>query len=249
MRSPASRPQARRTLAPEERTRRARRPRGGRQGRSRVTVLEAQHPDFESEQAFLLHAHRCLRATRDRIAAYGDSGGDPKSDAALVNRHEQMLERLDDPDAVAFGRFNFEDGDSFSLGPRIIRDPKETSSSSAGQRPSLSPSTRRRRTAASDSTLRRRFRTERERLLGIADEWFGSAAVEPTIGDILLDELTRERTAEMRRHRRDHPARPVPDHRASARRRRRSSRAGPGRARPSSASTARRFCFTGTASS
>ena len=47
--------------------------------------------------------------------------------------------------------------------------------------------------------MRRRFRTDRDELLGISDEVFSAEGVaEPTIGDILLEELSRERTAEMR---------------------------------------------------
>lgn len=59
-------------------------------------------------------------------------------------------------------------------------------------------STKLRRGDPAGLALRRRLRTERDRLLGIADEWFGEDAPEPTVGDILLDELARDRTGEMR---------------------------------------------------
>jgi DNA helicase IV len=162
-----------------------------------MTTVEPLHPEFASEQEFLQHAAKCLSAMRDEIAAAGDAGGDPKASAALARHREKILERLENPDTVLFGRINLDGGDKYYIGPRGIRDTGgliviNWAAPVAKSYYEATP------TEPAGLTLRRRFRTERERLLSIADEWFGTAAVEPTIGDILLDELGRERTAEMR---------------------------------------------------
>jgi len=77
-----------------------------------MTSVESQHPEFSSEQEFLQYAAECLRAMREKIARGGDAGGDPKASAALARHREKMLERLEDPDTVVFGRINLVTGES-----------------------------------------------------------------------------------------------------------------------------------------
>jgi DNA helicase IV len=162
-----------------------------------LTTPEVTHPEFESEQAFLTHAAECLRRMRHELPGDGHGGADPKAAAALKKHFDAVREHLENPETVLFGRIAFTDGEDLYVGPRGIRDNGELiiiSWAARAARPFYEAT-------PSDSdglALRRRLRTERDRLLGIADEWFGEDAPEPTVGDILLDALARDRTGEMR---------------------------------------------------
>jgi len=160
---------------------------------------KARHPDFDAEQDFLRRAYTALKEMRDARAFWGDGGGDPKASAALKELKEKALERLENPDTVCFGRIDDGGGDRLYVGPRGVFDRDRNlvvinwSASAASPFYEAGPDD------PLGLVLRRRFRTDREKLLGISDETFGAAAdIEPTIADILLEELGRDRTAEMR---------------------------------------------------
>jgi DNA helicase IV len=170
-------------------------------GEAGVSAPSPQHPEFESEQAFLRHAYECLKDMQARREARGDSGGDPKASAALEKLRQEVLERLGDPDSLCFGRIDLVEGNQHYVGRQGIwengygSEPIVINWRAAAAEPFYTA------TPADHAglTLRRRFRTDGSLLLGIADEPFGVApTAEPTIGDILLEELGRERTAEMR---------------------------------------------------
>lgn len=158
---------------------------------------ETTHPEFASEQEFLRHAAQCLHRMREKLPRDGAAGADPKAAAVLKEHFEKARERLEHPDTVVFGRIIFANGDDFYLGPLGIQDDDDDLIVVNWAAPAAKPFYEASSTDPAGLTLRRRLRTRRDQLLGIADEWFGTAAIEPTIGDILLDELTRERTAEM----------------------------------------------------
>jgi DNA helicase IV len=105
------------------------------------------------------------------IAAQGDAGGDPKASAALARLREKMLERIDDPHSVCFGRIDYADNGEYHIGPQGIRDglagPIVIVNWAA---PIAKPYYEATPDDPQDLTLRRRFRTKRERLLGISDE-------------------------------------------------------------------------------
>lgn len=161
--------------------------------------MSAAHPDFASEQAFLHHAYASLKAMRKKIASQGDAGGDPKASAALKKHRETLLARMEDPQSVCFGRLDLEGGGRFYVGPQGIQDSGGGMIVINWAAKAALPFYEATPENPMALDLRRRFRTERERLLGIADEVFGTgSAVQPTIADILLEELGRERTAEIR---------------------------------------------------
>ena len=70
------------------------------------------HPDFDHEQAFLRHAHHCLEEMGKNVEKLGDATGDPKAASALASMKKRMLERLQDPESVCFGRLDFDQGDA-----------------------------------------------------------------------------------------------------------------------------------------
>jgi DNA helicase IV len=165
-----------------------------------VSAAPIQHPDFESEQAFLRHAYATLEAIKARGLPNPEAGADPKAMAALRMMFEQAQERFDDG-SVCFGRIDEKAGDAFYIGANLIWEkpgvglPLVISWASDQATPFYKATP----AAPLGLSLRRRFRTERDRLLGISDEPFGIApGQEPTIGDFLLEELGRNRTSEMR---------------------------------------------------
>jgi DNA helicase IV len=162
-----------------------------------LSATTDQHPDFESEQDFLTHADECLRQMRDAVAAPSDAGGDPKANVALNKQRRDMFARFDSPDELIVGRINTTDGKQYYLGRQGISDGGAFIVINWAA-PVVEPFYE----ATSDEplglSLRRRLSTRREELIGIADEWFGTDAIEPTLDDLLLDELSRERTSAMR---------------------------------------------------
>jgi DNA helicase IV len=169
----------------------------GREAPLLVAKPEQPHPDFLDEQEFLLHAYRALQAMRESPGLSGDAGGDPKASAALRKEQERFLDRLEHPDTVCFGRIDQADGDHHYIGPRGVFDAGGTPIVINWSAPAAEPFYEATPDDPVGLVLRRRFRTRRETLLGISDETFG-AAEEPTIIDVLLEELGQERTAEMR---------------------------------------------------
>jgi DNA helicase IV len=163
-----------------------------------TTALEPAHPEFESEQKFLKHAHKCLLAMRDQVKDAGDAGADPKASAALARLREASLDRLENPDSVLFGRLNLDSDEHYYVGPRGVRDAGDELIVINWAAPVAKPFYDATPSDPQGVRVRRRFRTEREKLLGIADERLQEPEVEPTLDDLLLDELSRDRTAEMR---------------------------------------------------
>jgi DNA helicase IV len=169
-----------------------------------VTAAPERHPDFDSEQAFLRHASRCLEEMRERRARLGDAGSDPKASAKLEEKRRAALERMGDAQSICFGRIDANgngdgEGDRYYIGGYGIvdesRQPIVISWGAEAARPFYEATPE----EPLGLALRRRFRTDRATLLGIADELFGDVpADEPTGYDILLEELGRERTAAMR---------------------------------------------------
>lgn len=165
-----------------------------------MSATPVQHPDFESEQAFLRHAYATLEAVKARGLPNPDAGADPKAMAALRKMFEEAQERFDDG-SVCFGRIDNKTGSTYYIGPNLIWETPGVGqplviSWASGQATPFYTATP---AEPLDLTLRRRFRSERDRLLTIADEPFGVAPEqEPTIGDFLLEELGRNRTSEMR---------------------------------------------------
>ena len=74
-----------------------------------------------------------------------------------------MLERLESPDAIVFGRLNFDDGDTFPLGTRMILDDSRDLIVVSWAAP-IAKAFYEATPSEPAVTLRRRLRTEREEL-------------------------------------------------------------------------------------
>ncbi len=162
-----------------------------------------QHPEFQSEQAYIDHAHECLEATRAEVAAMRDSveggrGGTYQSRFerdVMWDRVDARLEQLDLGGlSLVFGRIDTEatsdepdDGsrsgataahgpESFYIGRVAVSDDRRDPVVVDWRAPVAE--TFYRATGVDPMRLRRRrhFSTRGSKLVGIDDELFGSAA-------------------------------------------------------------------------
>ncbi|MCP4436374.1 MAG: AAA family ATPase [Actinomycetia bacterium] len=157
----------------------------------------ANHPELESEQAYIEHAHECLEATRAEVEAMrnsveGGKGGTFQNRFerdVMWDRVDSRLHQLDLGDmSLVFGRLDSEalEGDENGVGAR----PEETyyigrtAVSDANRDPVVvdwrapMAETFYRATGVDPMGLKRRrhFSTRGSTLLGIDDELFGTAA-------------------------------------------------------------------------
>jgi DNA helicase IV len=168
------------------------------------------HPDFETEQAFLQHAARCL-AKMTTAAKSPPGAGSVKASAALKRMQDEFLKEVSRESTITIGRIDQVDGDRFHIGPRIVWDGINPIVISWAA-PIAAPFYTATPADAQGLILRRRLRTEYDRLLGIQDDFFDTsrvgaiaatdtadktAQIEPAISDALLDELRRKRTGEL----------------------------------------------------
>ncbi|MCB0953745.1 MAG: AAA family ATPase [Microthrixaceae bacterium] len=155
-----------------------------------------KHPDLESEQAYIDHAHECLEATRQEVAAMrgaveGGRGGTYQNRFerdVMWDRVGTRLEQLDLGDlSLVFGRIDTEAVEShngsearpqeaFYIGRLAVSDENRDPVVVDWRAPVAA--TFYRATGVDPMGLRRRrhFATRGKRLLGIDDELFGSAA-------------------------------------------------------------------------
>lgn len=162
-----------------------------------------QHPEFQSEQAYIDHAHECLEVTRDEVAAMRDSieggrGGTYQSRFERDVMWDRVDARLDQLDlgemSLVFGRIDTEAScdapdrrdrvagvdqhgpESFYIGRVAVSDAQRDPVVVDWRAPVAE--TFYRATGVDPMGLRRRrhFSTRGSKLLGIDDELFGSAA-------------------------------------------------------------------------
>jgi len=164
------------------------------------TREQGQHPEFDSEQAFIRHAYAVLEAMREDGLPKPEAAADKKSASRLREMFEERQGRLLDDRSVCFGRIDHSDGPIYYIGANSLLEkgredrPLVINWASEKAEPFYTAST----TSPDGLKLRRRFKTERDLLLDIGDELFGvGPAEQPTVDDLLLDELARNRTGEM----------------------------------------------------
>src|SRR4051812_42582199 len=109
---------------------------------------------------------------RKDVAGMGDGGADPKASAALAEMKDRMLERMENPQSVFFGRLDIDDGDQYYVGPQLIRDERSEPLVISFAAPAAQPFYEATPQDPMHLTLRRRFTTDAARLRGIADEVF-----------------------------------------------------------------------------
>jgi DNA helicase IV len=162
-------------------------------------------PEIRLEQAYLDRAREDLASMRRRAAALLEDligAGNPDLDykASLVRRVHLLEES---PRPLLFGRIDEEDGASWHIGRRHVEDTRSDPVVVDWRAPISVPFYRARPGDSLGLDRRRQIMVDRNLVLSVADDLFGSlqdgdvAGTRLRGGDALLAELERARTGEM----------------------------------------------------
>jgi DNA helicase IV len=166
-----------------------------------LDTLTPVHPELPTEQAYVDRAYACLERMREVVARAGDNAHGEVAQAALDAWAVRRLHTYEDAErGLCFGRLDFEDvAHPLYVGRRGVHDEEQQQVVVNWQAPAARPFYTATPIDPQRVTLRRRFRTQRRRVLDIADETFdGSTLDGAAIGDFLLEELERSRETRMR---------------------------------------------------
>jgi DNA helicase IV len=158
------------------------------------------HPELPAEQAYLDRAHECLERMRALVERTQDVMV-TEDQAKLI--HAWTVKRLstyeDARRGLCFGRLDLEGTERpVYVGRRWVHDEEQNPVVVNWQAPAARPFYTATPADPQRVTLRRRFRTEGQRLLDIADETLDGSTASVAGGDFLLEELDRSRDAHMR---------------------------------------------------
>ncbi len=159
------------------------------------------HPDLVSEQAYLDRAYVQLERMRDAVAGAGNRVDGEVAQAAMDAWAAKRLRTFEDADqGLCFGRLDFEQVPApLYIGRRWVHDEERRQLVVNWQAPAARPFYTATPQDPHGVTLRRRFRTEGRRVVGIADESLDGSIVDgAAVGDFLLEELERGRELHMR---------------------------------------------------
>ncbi len=159
------------------------------------------HPELVSEQAYVDRAYAHLERMRAAVAGAADAVDGEVAQAAMDAWAARRLRTFEDAErGLCFGRLDVESLHApLYVGRRWVHDEEQRQVVVNWQ----APAARAFYTATPQDphgvTLRRRFRTEGRRIVGIADEALDGSIVDgAAVGDFLLEELERDRTQRMR---------------------------------------------------
>jgi DNA helicase IV len=159
------------------------------------------HRELPSEQAYVDRAYEHLERMRATVARAADAADGEVAQAALDAWAARRLRTYEDAErGLVFGRLDFEAAERpFYLGRRWVHDESQRQIVVNWQAPAARPFYTATPADPHGVTLRRRFRTDGRRLLGLADESLdGSLLDGGAVGDFLLEELERSREHHMR---------------------------------------------------
>ena len=159
------------------------------------------HPDLPAEQAYADRAYAALDGMRDLVSRAATATDQEVAALALEAWSAKRLVTYEDAErGLLFGRLDFEAVERpLYVGRRWVEDDERHQLVVNWQAPAARPFYTATPVDPQRVTLRRRFRTDGRRLLGIADESLdGSMLDGSAIGDFLLEELDRSRETRMR---------------------------------------------------
>ncbi|HXH89611.1 MAG TPA: AAA family ATPase [Gaiellaceae bacterium] len=159
------------------------------------------HLDLPAEQAYVDRAYAALDGMRDLVARAATATDQEVAALALEAWSAKRLVTYEDAErGLLFGRLDFDDVERpLYVGRRWVEDDERRQLVVNWQAPAARPFYTATPVDPQRVTLRRRFRTDGRRLLGIADESLdGSMLDGSAIGDFLLEELDRSRESRMR---------------------------------------------------
>jgi DNA helicase IV len=166
--------------------------------------MSEREAELAAEQAYINYAYDCLESMRERLESLPDAGAHPKDAAALRQLSEEIGDRYADAgQGLCIGRIDAEAGETHYIGRTLVRD--ETGPILINWRArAAEPFYRATVEDRMGLSLRRRFETNGRVLLDMVDEVFDArlldlgVAFPQGVDDLLLVELERSRTPEMR---------------------------------------------------
>jgi len=159
------------------------------------------HPELQQEQEYVDRAYEHLERMQAVVARAGDLVDGEVAQAAMDAWAAKRLRTFEDAErGLCFGRLDFDAIERpFYIGRRWVHDEDRQQVVVNWQAPAARPFYTATPQDPHGVTLRRRFRTDGRRLLDIADESLDGSIVDgAAVGDFLLEELERTRTAHMR---------------------------------------------------
>jgi DNA helicase IV len=170
----------------------------------RPSSLAQRHPDHDREQAYIDYAHDCVEEMAAQAERMPRGATNSKVAVALERLSKAQLAKLGDPDAVVIGRIDPVEENPLYVGRFTVFDGPNVVVSSwqaEAARPFYSA------TPQNPMGLirRRTFETDGRKLVQIFEEHLAellpgepAPSEEPSIDDLLLRELERERSDRMR---------------------------------------------------
>ena len=159
------------------------------------------HPELEQEQAYLDHAYECLDRMRTTLEGAQDRMATEFAALAIeawMKRRQKTF--LDAERGLCFGRLTL-DGllHPLYVGRRWVHDEQQDVLVVNWQAPAARPFYTATPADPQRVTQRRRYRTDKRRIVDISDESLDGSAVEgASVSDFLLEELERRREGRMR---------------------------------------------------
>ena len=159
------------------------------------------HPELAAEQAYIDHAYECLDRMRSTIARTQSSMATEFAAVAMEAWAKRRTRTFQDAEnGLCFGRLTL-DGAARPLyvGRRWVHDEDREPVVVNWQAPAARPFYTATPADPQRVTQRRRYRTDRRRIVDISDESLDGSAVEgASVSDFLLEELDRRREGHMR---------------------------------------------------
>src|SRR4051795_11213278 len=159
------------------------------------------HPELAQEQDYVDRAYECLDRMRDTLHRTQDSMATEFAALAIEAWAERRAKTFQDAEqGLCFGRLTLDTGSRpLYIGRRWVHDEEGDMLVVNWQAPAARPFYTATPQDAHGVTQRRRYRTDRRRIVDISDESLDGSVVEgASVSDFLLEELERRREGRMR---------------------------------------------------
>src|SRR3954471_7198193 len=163
--------------------------------------MSMAHPELHEEQAYLDHAYECLEKMRTTLEGAQNTMATEFAALAIeawMKRRQKTF--LDAERGLCFGRLSLDGlGRPLYVGRRWVHDDEQDVLVVNWQAPAARPFYTATPMEPQRVTQRRRYRTDKRRIVDISDESLDGTAVEgASVSDFLLEELERRREGRMR---------------------------------------------------
>jgi DNA helicase IV len=159
------------------------------------------HPELKAEQAYVDHAYACLDRMRSTLGRTQSSMATEFAAVAMEAWAKRRARTFQDAEnGLCFGRLTLDGaGRPLYVGRRWVHDDDREPVIVNWQAPAARPFYTATPADPQRVTQRRRYRTDKRRIVDISDESLDGTAVEgASVSDFLLEELDRRRDGQMR---------------------------------------------------